>query len=406
MTNRLYYLDPKLREFEAEIVEQRPVERGAREIRQAVRLDRTAFYPTSGGQPHDVGTLNDVPVLDVWEDDRGDIWHGVAGPLDAEAGIVLGSIDWTRRFDHMQQHSGQHLLSAAWDAQLGARTVGFHISDEESTLDLDVPDLTCEAVDSIEEAANRMVWADHAVDVRMIPQSEVDEVDLRKPPTVTGTIRVITMGPYDASACGGTHVTRTGEIGTIKIVNVTNYKEGSRITFLCGGRALLHHQTVLQRAESASLRLSVGIVELPEAVERLQRELKSTQRELREIKAEWAVLEAHQLWAEADLVGGVHVVIEQWADRGFDEVRATALRLRERPKTVAVLAARGQGVRLVCARSDDLPDVNAVEILQQALAPLGGRGGGSPALAQGGGPPHDPDAVLDALRQTFEMGGK
>jgi alanyl-tRNA synthetase len=406
MTKRLYYSDSKLREFEAEIVAQKPVEREIKEARQAVRLDRTAFYPTSGGQPHDVGTLNGTPVLDVWEDDQGDIWHGISRPLAAESGAVVGSIDWIRRFDHMQQHSGQHLLSAAFDAELGARTVGFHMSDEESTVDLDVSDLTWETVFRVEDAVNGMIWADHPVEIRMIAQSQVDDVDLRKPPTVTGTIRVITMGPYDASACGGTHVTRTGEVGAVKVVNFTNYKGGSRVTFVCGGRALRHYQVLLRDAESASLRLSVATSALPEAVDRLQAEIKSTQRTLREIRAQWAALEADQLWNQADLVDGVHVVVAQWADRDFEDVRTTALRLRERPKTIALLAATGQGVRLVSVCSDDLPDVDAVELLNQALAPLGGRGGGSPTLAQGGAPPHDPESVLDALRQSFDMGGK
>ncbi len=401
MTERLYYLDSRLWEFEAEVIEKKLIERESDGVHQAVRLDRTAFYPTSGGQPHDVGTLNDILVLDVWEDDQGDIWHGLGGALETESRVVLGSIEGSRRLDHMQQHSGQHLLSAAFDAQLGARTVGFHIGDEESTLDLDVPDLVWEAVGRVEEAVNRMVWADHAVEIRMICPSEVEEVDLRKPPTVTGVVRVVMMGPCDASACGGTHVTRTGEVGEVKVVNFINHKGGSRITFLCGERALRHHQAVLQDAESASLRLSVGIPELPEAVERLQRELKSTQRELRDIKAEWATLEARHLWAEAERIDGVHVVIGQWAERNFEEVRATALSLRERPKTIALLAATGHGVRLVCARSEDLSDVNAIEVLQRALSPLDGRGGGSPALAQGGAPSHDPETVLDALRQAF-----
>lgn len=406
MTTHLYYSDSQLREFEADVVAQKPVERAIKEVRHAVQLDRTAFYPTSGGQPHDVGTLNGTPVLDVWEDDQGDIWHGLSRPLAAESGVVLGSIDWARRFDHMQQHSGQHLLSAAFDAQLGARTVGFHISDEESTLDLDVPDLTWDAVFRVEDAVNGMVWADHPVEIRTITQSQVDDVDLRKPPTVTGTIRVVTMGPYDASACGGTHVTRTGEVGVVKVVNFTNYKGGSRVTFVCGGRALRHYQGVLRDAESASLQLSVAISALPEAVDRLQGEIKSTQRALRDTRAQRAALEAERLWNQADLVDGVHVVIAQWADREFEDVRATALRLRERPKTVALLAATGQGVRLVSVCSDDLPDMDAVELLNQALASLGGRGGGSPTLAQGGAPPHDPESVLDALRKSLDRGGK
>jgi alanyl-tRNA synthetase len=406
MTERLYYFDSQLREFEARILARKPIEREEGEIQQAVRLDRTAFYPTSGGQPYDTGTLDGKPVVDVWEDENGDIWHHVLEGFEDDAEVVLGSVDWPRRFDHMQQHSGQHLLSAVFETQLSAKTVGFHLSGEESTLDLDVSDLTWGSVFRVEERVNRIVWADHPVETRMIAQSELDAVDLRKPPTVTGTIRVIIMGPYDASACGGTHVARTGEIGLVKVVNFANYKGGSRVTFLCGGRALHHYQELLRLAETSSRHLSVGVPALPEAVDRLSDELKSTQRELREFKTAWSALKADQLWSESEVIDGVHVVIDQWADRDFDEIRATALRLRERSKTVALLAATGEGVRLICARSEDLPEINAVDVLHRALEPLEGRGGGSPALAQGGAAPHDAEAVLDAMRQSFSMGGQ
>ena len=403
MTERLYYWDSKLRDFEAEVVEQKPVDRDEDEIQHAVRLDRTAFYPTSGGQPHDVGTLNGVPVIDVWEDERDDIWHGLAGPLEVER--VHGSIDGSRRFDHMQQHSGQHLLSAAFDAELDARTVGFHLGDEESTIDLDRADLTWALVSRVEDAVNATIWADHPVEIRMIAQSQVDEVELRKPPTVAGEIRVVMMGSYDASACGGTHVTRTGEIGAVKVINFANHKDGSRVTFVSGGRALHHYQDVLQVAEATALQLSVAISALPEAVARLQDEVKTSQRALREVKVERAALEADKLWRGAVSVDGVHVVIAQWEDRDTEDVRATALRLRERPRTLVLLAATGHGVRMVCARSDDLPEINAVEVLHRALEPLGGRGGGSPTLAQGGAAPHDPDIVVSAMKQSYEMGG-
>lgn len=405
MTQRLYYLDSRLREFDAHIVERKPVAREDHEIQQAVRLDRTAFYPTSGGQPYDTGTLDGKRVVDVWEDEGGDIWHGLLETFEDDTEVVVGSIDWARRFDHMQQHSGQHLLSAAFEAQLNARTVGFHLSSEESTLDLDVPDLDWDAVFRVEASVNWMVWADQVVNTQMVDPSELDADDLRKPPSIKGIVRVITMGPYDASACGGTHVTRTGEIGLVKIVNFANYKGGSRVTFLCGGRALRHYQEVLRLAAASSLQLSVGVSELPEAVDRVLDDLKSTRRELREIKMAWSALQADQLWSEADVVDGMRVIIHQWADRDFEDVRAMALQLRERSRTMALLAATGQGVRLICACSEDLPEVDAVDVLHRALEPLGGRGGGSQTLAQGGAAPHDPDIVLDAMRQSFSMGG-
>ena len=405
MTERLYYTESHLRMFTAEVVEGKQMDREEGGSCPAVRLNRTAFYPTSGGQPHDTGTLDGVPVLDVVEGDAGEIWHVLDRELSDETEDVVGRIDWARRFDHMQQHSGQHLLSAVFGAQMEARTVGFRLGTGESTIDLDVPDLTWESAVRIENAVNQVVWADGKVEIRMVTEDVLDEIDLRKPPSVTGTIRVVLMGDADASACGGTHVTRTGEIGLIKITDLSNYKGGTRLAFLCGGRALAHYQQVLQLMQTSSLQLSVASSELPEAIKRLQGELKVTHRTLQNLEEEWAELKAEQLWSDADRVGDARVVTHVWTDRDFDDVRAVAFRLRERPRTVALLAATGQGVRLVCASSEGLPEINAVEVLQRALEPLDGRGGGSPSVAQGGAPPQSAADVMAALRESLDFEG-
>jgi alanyl-tRNA synthetase len=394
MTQRLYYHDPTLTTFDAQILERRETERGP-----AVRLDRTAFYPTSGGQPHDTGTLDGIPVRDVWEDEEGRIWHQVARlPQDDEG---QGQIDWGRRFDHMQQHTGQHLLSAVFVGRLGGQTVGFHLGSEESTIDLDLPDLRPEDVAAVEDAVNALVWQDLPVTVQFFEPKELADVPLRKPPPVEGTVRVIGVAGVDASACGGTHVRRTGEIGLLKIGGVDHYKGGVRVTFLCGGRALRDYRRALDLLQTTALALTVGQDEVPDAVARLQDEVRTANRELGRVRDDLLDLEAERLWAAAAAEAGARRILAHWPDRSFDEARALAARLRGRPGTLALLATGGgdQGVRVVCARSDDL-DIDAVAVLRGALAPLDGRGGGSPIMAQGGGPPRPIEAVMAALRQA------
>ena len=250
MTLRLYHADSTLRDFTARIVARRDTERGP-----AVRLDRTAFYPTAGGQPHDTGTLNDVRVRDVWDEDDGAVWHLLERGVDGDA--VTGAIDWERRFDHMQQHTGQHLLSAGFVRLLDAPTVSFHLGTDESTIDLTVPALDWEDAFRVEAEVNRVIWEDRPVDVRVFGEDEIHAVPLRKPPQVRGAIRVVWVRDVDASACSGTHVPRTGVLGIVKIVRLERYKGGMRAGFLCGARALAHYQRTLRGLQTVGTDLSV-----------------------------------------------------------------------------------------------------------------------------------------------------
>ena len=405
MTRRLYYTDAKLREFKAAVVAQDKMEDEDGVLRPAVALDRTAFYPTSGGQPHDIGTLAGVPVVAVAEDAAGRIWHLLASPLPSGMIEVCGKIDWKRRFDHMQQHSGQHLLSAVFEAQLAAHTIGFHLGSVSSTIDLDRANLTWEAAFEIERQVNEVIWQNRPVTVHTVTQDEVADLPLRKPPAVEGDVRVIRVADVDASACGGTHVATTGEIGVLKITGVTHYKSGIRVDFLCGGRALADYQQSLKTLQTAGMSLSVGAMEVPDAVERLQEEVKATNQELRCVLSDLLDYEADALWREADASDGRRQIISHWVDRNFDEVRSLASRLREHERTVVLLAAVSSqpdagGVRIVCARSDDLDGVDANALIRVALDALGGRGGGRPTLAQGGASYQPPETVRDALESA------
>ncbi len=394
MTERLYYHDATLCQFTARVLGRTKTDRGP-----AIRLDRTAFYPTSGGQPYDTGKLSGIAVLDVWEDDEGGVWHLLERHLEGDE--VDGEIDWERRFDHMQQHSGQHLLSAAFIRLLEATTIGFHLGTDESSIDLDIADLTWETAFQVETEVNRVIWENHPVEIHFVDQDHIHEVPLRKPPQVSGTIRVIWVPSYDASACGGTHVDRTGSIGLVKICRVERYKGGVRVSFVCGGRALRDYQRVLRGLQEASADLSVHQRELGEAVKRLQDELKETRRKLKAAQGELVAFEAEHLWRETADMGGVRRVAAYLPDRSFDQARSIASQLSSRPRTLALLAvSEDKGIRLVCNRSDDLPDLDASAILRRAAETLGGRGGGTVRQAQGGAEAGSRAAILLALQSA------
>src|SRR5262245_23658630 len=287
MTERLYYLDPYLREFDARVVE-----RTTHEGKSALILDRTAFYPTSGGQPYDVGTLSNVKVTDVVDTEDGRVLHVVDRLPDGEA--VKGVIDWARRFDHMQQHTGQHVLSAAFDRLLGARTESFHLGADYSTIDL-ARDLGAADVARAEAEANRVVWEDRPVAIRFASAEEAATYGLRKESKRGGTLRLIDVQDFDLSACGGTHVARTGAIGVIAVSATERFKGGLRVTFLCGGRALTGFRALRDTVAASVRALSVLPAELPVAIERLQGEQKELRYQIKNLRDQLAIYQADQL---------------------------------------------------------------------------------------------------------------
>ncbi len=394
MTERLYHADSSLREFSAHIVERTTSERGP-----VVVLDRTAFYPTSGGQPHDTGTLDGIVVQDVWENDDGSVVHLLERFPDADA--VRGAIDWKRRFDHMQQHTGQHLLSAGCVHVLDAPTVSFHLGSEDSTIDLNVPELDWESAFRVEADVNRIIWENRPVEVHVVDEAHIHTVPLRRPPKVTGAIRVIWIKGYEAAACGGTHVERTAQVGLLKITRIERYKGGIRVGFRCGGRALADYQRVLRTAQDVSADLSVHPDQLANAVGRLRDEAKDARRAARAAEDALMAIEAERLWADTTEVDGVRRVVAYLADETYDQSRTIAAHACSHPHTLALLAVSdAKGVRLVCQRSDDLPHLDAAEILRRVAHTLGGRAGGMASLAQGGAPAASEEAVLRAMRDA------
>ncbi|HYF65977.1 MAG TPA: alanyl-tRNA editing protein, partial [Herpetosiphonaceae bacterium] len=289
MSERLYWQDAYLRGWTARVVASRADERGG-----AVQLDRTAFYPEGGGQPADRGAINGVAVLDVQLDEDDGIWHILAGPL--EAGAAECALDWPRRFDHMQQHHGQHLLSAAFEATSGARTVAFHLGADSVTIDLDAA-VDAEQLAAAEDLANEVVWADEPVLARFVSPEELAGIRLRKPPSVTGAIRVVSAGDFDHSACGGTHPRSTGGVGLIHIRRTERRGAGTRVEFVCGGRALRD----LRWKNAALGRIAASFSGSPEqaeeAIGRLREAEAAARKALQEAQAQLLTLEARELVA-------------------------------------------------------------------------------------------------------------
>lgn len=394
MTTRIYYTDAHAREFEANVVEA-----FEHDGRPAVILDRTAFYPTSGGQPYDTGTLGPAKVVEVIDRDDGEVVHLLDGTIPR--GAVSGRIDWERRFEHMQQHTGQHVLSAACDKVLGARTVSFHLGAERSTIDLS-RDVSPADVARAEREANRIVWEDRPVTVRFVSDEEAANLPLRKEPKRTGTLRVVEVTDYDLSACGGTHVERTGAIGMIAISGSEKYKGGARLEFVCGGRALQVFGALRDSVSGCVRHLSVLPAELPDAIGRLQADSKELQRSIRSLQEQLAAFAAQALVARAVPAAQWRAVVEtaQWDAYGL---KALAMAAASQPRVVVVLFNPSGGLLMV-ARSGDV-SFDSAAALKALIARFGGRGGGRPEMAQAGGLAGPPDAVLEAARALVASAG-
>jgi alanyl-tRNA synthetase len=372
MTQRLYYTEPYRQTFDATVVTVEPSDG-----RLHVTLDQTVFYPTSGGQPFDTGTLGGAAVTDVIDREDGTIAHVVSGTLKPGE-VVSGAIDWARRFDHMQQHTGQHVLSAAFDRLFGVRTESFHMGQLSSTIDL-AREVTPGEIGKAEADANRVVWEDRSVTIRFTAAEEAAAMGMRKESGRTGTLRLIDIKDYDLSACGGTHVERTGAIGIIAVGGWEKFRGGSRVEFLCGDRALQRFHLWRDSLAALQKHLSVPPVEMAASVERMQQEGKALQRTIRGFQEKAAAHEAHALLAKG------HIIVEAidgWDAQGLKAIAAAATAAD--PDAVVALFTTTTPAQVVVARGANAK-ADAGAVLKQLAAKFGGKGGGKPDLAQGGG---------------------
>ncbi len=377
-TKRHYYDDAYLRQFSARVVAS-----SERNGQPAIALDQSAFYPEGGGQPADHGLLQGQEVVDVQSDPDGLVWHVLGQPLQVAVGtLVHGEIDWARRFDHMQQHHGQHLLSAAFERLYELRTVSFHLGIQVVTIDLNARELTTAQIHAVEELTNQVIWENRPILARFVSAEELANIALRKPPSVSGPIRVVSVPDFDHSACGGTHPHSTGGVGVVHIRRWDRRGDSVRVEFACGARAMrdLRVKNALLMRLSGSL--SVGTEELELAVSRIRESEDQVSKELAEARGQLLIREANALAEQAILVGDIRFVKLQSPARSLEELRTLA-QLIASHGCVAILAMATDKGHLIIARGPGIP-VDSNAILKSALAAFGGRGGGRPELAQGG----------------------
>ncbi len=375
MTNRIYYTEPYRRTFDATVTSAEPV--GGK---LHVTLDQTSFYPTSGGQPFDTGTIGGAAVVDVIDREDGEVVHVVSGTLKP-GDVVSGEIDWHRRFDHIQQHTGQHVLSAAFDRLFGVRTESFHMGQASATIDL-AREVSASEIDKAEADANRIVWEDRPVTIRFATAEEAAAMGMRKESARTGTLRLIDVQDYDLSACGGTHVERTGAIGVIAIGSVEKFRGGSRVEFLCGGRALERFKVWRGALAAMQQHLSVPPTDMAASIERLQDDAKAVQRTLRGFQEKLATHEADALVGRSSGRSFVAEAIEGWDAQGIKAIAAAAVAAR--PDLAVALLTSATPPQAVVARGTQ-SSIDAGAVLKRLAAQFGGKGGGKPDLAQGGG---------------------
>ncbi|HXX93404.1 MAG TPA: DHHA1 domain-containing protein [Planctomycetota bacterium] len=373
MTERLYHLDPYLKEFTARVV---------RTTDDGVVLDRTAFFPTGGGQPCDVGTLNGLEVTDVREID-GEVYHAVAQPLQ---GDVRGVIDWERRRDHMQQHHGQHLLSESFLQVAKAQTESFHLGRRECSIDLDRP-VTPLDVERSETLANMIVFEGRPVQVGYYSPEEARTLPLRKAPPDEPRLRIVQVKDFDCQACCGTHPRTSAEVGVIMVTGTERQKGGTRVSFVCGFRALREARESARLLACIRSKLSAGRDELEKAVDRIQTESAETRKTLHAAERKLAELTGRELAARGK------VVAEVFEGAGIEYLRGVANAIVAVPGKVAILGGSGETSSVVLARSADL-GLDLRPLFKEVLAPIQGKGGGPAHFVQGGGPGKDLGAAL------------
>lgn len=404
MTTRLYYTDSYQTTFAATLIGLT-----THNGQPAAILDQSYFYPTSGGQPFDTGQLGEQRVVDVVATDGGEVLHLLAEPLPAtQVGqLIQGVIDWSRRYDHMQQHSGQHLLSQIFYRLFNAETVSVHFGDNESTLDLDTANLEPSQLAEAERSANELVYAALPIKSYFVSDAELPSVPLRRPPKVTGQIRIVEIEQFDYSACGGTHVRTTGEIGPIKLTKQERRRNQVRLTFLCGHRALRDYQEKHQLLLQAATLFSNDLAQVPTLIERSQAQIKELQRTVETLTTQLLGFTAEQLAQQADALGPFRLIARQLDEYDANALKTLASQLQQQdPQNVVLLAsAAGGKLTLLFARGPAADQLHLGNLLRDTLAQIGGKGGGRPDFAQGGsGQPEVAAAVLAAaVRRVREV---
>ncbi|MCL4524588.1 MAG: DHHA1 domain-containing protein [Acidobacteria bacterium] len=380
MTERLYYTDSFLREFEARVISCGPGAAG----KFHVVLDRTAFYPTSGGQPNDTGRLCEASVLEVVEREDGAIVH--VTDLALALGAVRGAIDWGRRFDHMQQHTGQHLLSAAFVELFKFPTVSFHLGSESSSIDLGTSSLSAEHAAGAEQRTNQIIFEDRPVEVRFGTREELAASGVRKDVDREGVLRAISVKDLDLQPCGGTHVERTGQVGLVLLRKIERQKQNWRVEFVCGERAMRAARADYAALNESARLLTCGLPEVPAMLGKALEERKQAQRSRQDLLERLAAFEVEEMLRadEGEAESAKRIIVRVFTDADAVYLRMLATRLAATPGVQALLATRAGG-HIVFAQSPGFSaDMNA--LLRECIQSAGGKGGGMKDFAQGNVP--------------------
>jgi alanyl-tRNA synthetase len=396
-TERLYYNDSHLIEFEARVTEKSERVSGW----TAVTLDRTAFYPTGGGQPSDTGTLDGARVLECIDAEDEGVLHVIQGRAPEIGASVKGRIDWARRLDHIQQHTGQHILSQAFITLFNAPTLGFRVMDHYCEIDVEIANPTNELIERVVELANNVIWEDRQITIKTATTEEAAKLPLRKESTRQGDLRLIEIEGFDLTPCGGTHAYRSGEVGLIAVRTWERAKGLTRIEFVAGGRALADYRRANKTARSVAGLFSAGRDDAPKLAARMVEENKELHRRVRSLEEVSARVEADELLASTSAnARGVRVVAQILDNRDAESLKHLAQALISHASTIALLASREQNAaRLVFAKSADTAgDMNA--LMRDACVLIDGRGGGKPDMAQGGG------KNIERLRDAIDEAAK
>ena len=375
MKELLYYQDVMLQEFDATIISKGTDESD----RHYVVLSNTAFYPTGGGQPHDTGTLNALEVIDVEKVDD-EIRHYIEGDLSTLDGVVHGKLNWPRRFDHMQQHAGQHILTAAFVELFNAQTVSFHLGSEQVTIDLAIETISEQQLAAAEARANDIILENRPIQTIWVTEQELGNYNLRKEVAVTGDIRLVIIPNFDYNGCGGTHPTSTGQVSTIKILGTEKMKGNVRVSFVCGQRVLTELGMRKKVLADVARQLSVPEIDAATALTKVLSTQKTTEKALAAAKEELLTYEAKAL------VNSEGVVTAAFNQRTMQELQKIArMIVTEQKDVIALLVSENEGkLQFVAARGNNVSK-SMKDVAQKALPLINGKGGGNDQMVQGGG---------------------
>ncbi|WP_243523560.1 DHHA1 domain-containing protein [Bacillus pseudomycoides] len=379
MNQKIYYTDAYQQSFTAQIIKQDYDS----EKKLYVTLTETAFYPTGGGQPHDTGILNEAAVTNVEEID-GEIRHFISSELHTKE--VTGKINWQRRFDHMQQHTAQHILSAAFWDHFDIPTIGFHLGKETITIDLDTPELSIETANSALQIANQVVFENHPIHIRWMNLEEAKQLPLRKEPTLTDNIRVVIIENYDYNCCGGTHPKYTGEVGPIHIIGWERNKGGIRLTFVAGWRVLKLMERYQHIIKDVSKQLNSSENDIPNKVTQLLTSQKESEKELQTMNEKLLFVEANELLQQSKDVHAGTLISKVFKNQSMQEIAKLSAIITEKNEHSITYFVTENEEKLQCVLAcGKAVTANMNTILKNALPAIEGKGGGNPKSARGGG---------------------